>query len=73
MSEAADWIEYLLAQGSLSHLRPRELDMPFYQLYMLDVLVLVVVFFIVVLLIIVPLTKRVAGLFYGSGKKTKTQ
>ena len=52
--EAADWIEYTQAQGGLQYLRPRGLDMPFYQIYFLDMLLLVtlivITFFFVVLL-----------------------
>lgn len=53
--EAADWVEYTQAQGGLQHLRPRGLDMPFYQLYFLDMLLLatliVIAFFFVVMLL----------------------
>ncbi|KAL9988931.1 hypothetical protein ACROYT_G003427 [Oculina patagonica] len=38
IQEAADWVEYTQAQGGLANLRPRGLDLPFYQLYILDVL-----------------------------------
>ncbi|KAL9988927.1 hypothetical protein ACROYT_G003422 [Oculina patagonica] len=38
IQEAADWVEYTQAQGGLANLRPRSLDLPFYQLYLLDVL-----------------------------------
>ena len=38
--EAADWVEYMQSQGGLQYLRPRGLDMPFYQLYLLDMLLL---------------------------------
>ena len=37
IQQAADWVEYTQAQGGLAHLRPRGLDLPFYQLYLLDV------------------------------------
>ena len=40
VKEAADWVEYTLAQGGLPFLRPRGLDLPFYQLYLLDILLL---------------------------------
>ena len=38
VQQAADWIEYTQAMGGLPHLRPRGLDLPFYQLYLLDVI-----------------------------------
>ena len=43
VQEAADWVEYTLAQGDLQHLRPKSLDLPFYKLYLLDVLLVVVI------------------------------
>lgn len=50
--EAADWVEYTQAQGGLQYLRPRGLDLPFYQLYFLDMLLLItliaIAFFFVV-------------------------
>ncbi|KAJ7334416.1 hypothetical protein OS493_014730 [Desmophyllum pertusum] len=42
LQEAADWIEYTQAVGGLQHLRPRCLDLPFYKLYFLDVLLVAV-------------------------------
>ena len=38
VQQAADWVEYTQAQGDLARLRPRGLDLPFYQLYLLDVI-----------------------------------
>lgn len=48
IQESADWVEYTLAQGGLPHLRPKSLDLPFYQLYLLDVLFMFVILLIVV-------------------------
>lgn len=48
IQESADWVEYTLAQGGLPHLRPKSLDLPFYKLYLLDVLFVFVVLLIVV-------------------------
>lgn len=45
---AADWVEYAQALGDLSFLRPRSLDLPFYQLYLLDVLALFLLLSIIV-------------------------
>ena len=73
MSEAAEWVEYLLAQGSLAHLRPRELDLPFYQLYMLDVLLAALVFLIAVFIIVRHVIKIVASCALRSRKKEKNQ
>ena len=69
--EAADWVEYTQAQGGLQYLRPRGLDLAFYQLYLLDVLLLAVVIIIVFLLIIKFIFKFVKSLFT-SKKKEKT-
>ena len=73
VTEAAEWVEYLLAQGSLAHLRPRELDLPFYQLYMLDVLLAALVFLIAVFIIVRYVIRIVASCIFGSWKKEKTQ
>ena len=73
MSKAAEWVEYLLAQGSLAHLRPRELDLPFYQLYMLDILLAAVVFLTPVFMIVQYVIRIVASCIFGSWKKEKTQ
>ena len=73
VTEAAEWVEYLLAQGSLAHLRPRELDLPFYQLYMLDVLLAALVFLIAVFIIVRYAIRIVARCIFGSWKKEKTQ
>lgn len=48
IEEAAEWVEYAQAQGDLSFLRPRSLDLPFYQLYLLDVLALFLLLSIIV-------------------------
>jgi len=67
--EAADWVEYTQAQGGLQYLRPRGLDLPFYQLYFLDMLLLgtliVMAFFFVVML----LAKFIKNLFKKKEKK----
>ena len=49
IQQAADWVEYAQAQGDLAYLRPRSLDLPFYQLYLLDVLTVFILLLIVVL------------------------
>ncbi|XP_068692104.1 UDP-glucuronosyltransferase 2A3-like [Montipora foliosa] len=40
VKEAADWVEYAQAQGSLEFLKPLGSDLPFYELYCLDILLL---------------------------------
>ena len=48
IEEAAEWVEYAQAQGDLSFLRPRSLDLPFYQLYLMDVFTLFIFLLIIV-------------------------
>ena len=69
MKEAADWIEYTQAQGGLQFLRPRGLDLPFYELYCLDILLLAFLILAAALFVISVLLRR--G-FSGSNEKEKT-
>lgn len=71
IKEAADWVEYTLALGGLPHLRPRGLDLPFYQLYFLDILLLVLSMMFVSLLVIKILLKGVMRSLSGSSNKEK--
>ncbi|KAL9988788.1 hypothetical protein ACROYT_G003276 [Oculina patagonica] len=50
IQEAADWLEYTKAQGGLPFLRPKSLDLPFYKLYLLDVMSAAVPFLLSILL-----------------------
>lgn len=72
--EAAELIEYVLAVGDMSYLRPRDLDMPLYEVYMLDVvgvLAIALGFIVIVFVGIVRLMVRVClGL---TGGKTKIE
>ena len=72
MKEAADWVEYAQAQGGLQFLRPRGLDLPFYQLYCLDILLLAFLILVAALFVIRSLIKLVMSSFSGSSKKEKT-
>lgn len=71
MKEAADWVEYTQAQGGLQHLRPRGLDMPFYQLYCLDIVLLAFLTVFVVVFVIKMLLKIVVSQLSGSSEKEK--
>lgn len=71
IKEAADWVEYTLALGGLPHLRPRGLDLPFYQLYFLDILLLVLSMMVVSLLVIKILLKGAMRSLSGSSNKEK--
>ncbi|KAK3744832.1 hypothetical protein QZH41_008809 [Actinostola sp. cb2023] len=51
VQEAAELIEYVHAVGNLAHLKPKGLDLPFYQLYMLDVWLVLGVVLVLVLVI----------------------
>ena len=71
VKEAADWVEYAQAQGGLQYLRPRGLDLPFYQLYLLDILFLVLLVSVVALFVIRLLLKSVISCLSGSSRKEK--
>lgn len=43
---AVYWIEHVIRHGGTKHLQSKAKDMPFYQLYMLDVWALIVAFFL---------------------------
>lgn len=69
VQEAADWVEYTQAQGGLQYLRPRGLDLPFYQLYFLDMLLLVTLIVIAFLFVVIRLCKFIKSLFKEKEKK----
>ncbi|KAL9988795.1 hypothetical protein ACROYT_G003283 [Oculina patagonica] len=71
VKEAADWVEYTQALGGLQYLRPRGLDLPFYQLYLLDILFLAFLILVVALLAIRFMLKSVIRCLSGSTKKEK--
>ncbi|XP_074623673.1 2-hydroxyacylsphingosine 1-beta-galactosyltransferase-like isoform X1 [Acropora palmata] len=73
VKEAADWVEYTQAQGGLEFLRPRALDMSFYQLYNLDILLLVSSVLSVILYIAYIFLKVVVKRLFKSSKKQKTK
>ena len=70
--EAADLIEYLQIVGDMSHLKPKELELPFYKLYMLDVLLLIGIAVAIVLMSFVWLVKSIFRMCFRVSKKTKT-
>ena len=72
IKEAADWVEYTQAQGGLQYLRPRGLDLPFYQLYLLDILLLAFLVLAVALFVLGVLLKAIMNCLLGSSKKEKT-
>jgi len=65
-------VEYTQAQGGLQYLRPRGLDLPFYQLYLLDILFLAFLVLVVALFVIGVLLKVIMNCLLGSSKKEKT-
>lgn len=67
--EAADWVEYTQAQGGLQYLRPRGLDLPFYQLFLLDILLLVTLIAIVFFFAVMRLFKFIKSLFEEKERK----
>jgi hypothetical protein len=72
VEEAADLIEYVQAVGNLKHLKPRGLELPFYQFYMLDVFLVLGIACSIVLSITVTLVRRVVKKCCRSSKKAKT-
>lgn len=61
--EAADWVEYTLAQGNLQYLKPRGVDMSFHELYLLDIVLVLLLFLISVIMIIkLAITRFFRGL-----------
>ena len=73
VKEAADWVEYTQAQGGLEFLRPRGLDMSFYQLYNLDILLLVFSVLSVIVYITYIFLKAIIKRLFKSSKKQKTK
>jgi hypothetical protein len=71
VKEAADLVEYVQAVGNLDHLKPKGLELPFYQLYMLDVLLVLLLVTAVVLVILKALLNLVMKMCCGVSKKTK--
>ncbi|XP_031553529.1 UDP-glucuronosyltransferase 2B7-like [Actinia tenebrosa] len=72
VKEAADLIEYVQAVGNLDHLKPKSMTLPFYELYMLDVLFVLGIVFAVVSYILVAMCRLVCGKIFSRGpKKTK--
>ena len=59
--EGADWIEYALHHDGASHLVSEVLDLPGYQLYMLDVLLFLLVVVLIVLFIFVHICCCIFG------------
>ena len=57
VKEAADWVEYTLTLGGLPFLRPRGLDLPFYQLYLLDILLVAFIILLLTVLAVMFLFK----------------
>ena len=71
VKEAADWVEYTQALGGLGFLRPRSLDMPFYQLYLIDIFVLAFLILFVILFAVGFLLKAIIRRLTGSTRKEK--
>ena len=67
--EAADWVEYTQAQGDLQYLRPRGLDMPFYQIYFLDMLLLATLILMTFFFVVMFFAKFIKKLFKKNEKE----
>ena len=52
LQETGDWIEYVLRHGGARHLRAQVFNIPWYQYYLLDVMVFLVAMVIFVVMVI---------------------
>ena len=52
LEKTGDWIEYVLRHGGARHLRPQVFNIPWYQYYLLDVMVFLVAIVILVVMVI---------------------
>ena len=52
LQETGDWIEYVLRHGGASHLRAQVFNIPWYQYYLLDVMVFLVAMITFVVMVI---------------------
>lgn len=70
--EAADLVEYVHAVGNLDHLKPKSMTLPFYEMYMLDVIFVLGLAIAVVSYVLVLLCRLVCCKVFGSvPSKTK--
>lgn len=67
--EAADVVEYVQALRNLDHLKPRGLNLPFYQLYMLDVIFVILLAVVLLLFALKALLGFVVKLCCRGGTK----
>ena len=67
---AAYWIEHVLRHGGTKHLQSRAREMPFYQIYLLDV---ALALFCIFLVIFFGLYQLIFCLIIRRSKKTKTE
>lgn len=57
VQQAADHLEYVLRHGGTKHLQPAVVDIPWYQYFLLDVMIFLVVIVAVVLIIVISIVK----------------
>ncbi|XP_020903637.1 2-hydroxyacylsphingosine 1-beta-galactosyltransferase [Exaiptasia diaphana] len=69
VQEAADHLEYVLRHNGTKHLRPAVLDIPWYQYFLLDIMIFLVTIVAVVLIFFISVGRWVVGLCC---KKVKT-
>lgn len=68
---AVYWIEHVLRHGGTKHLQSRAKDMPFYQLYLLDVWLFLGVIIFIMFYVFYKIVSFVIKMF--SKRKIKTQ
>ncbi|EDO37438.1 predicted protein, partial [Nematostella vectensis] len=71
--EAADWIEYTLRHGNLTHLRPASVHLTWYQYFLLDVMLFMGVVLLSVAMVIRLVFKLICWFCCRKQTKTKTQ
>lgn len=56
---AAYWVEHVLRHGGTKHLQPKVKDMPFYQVYLLDVLLFLFIVISIPPILVYKLVSRI--------------
>uniref|UniRef100_A0A1B6JVS6 UDP-glucuronosyltransferase n=1 Tax=Homalodisca liturata TaxID=320908 RepID=A0A1B6JVS6_9HEMI len=62
------WVEYVLRHGGAHHLRPASANMPWYQLYLLDVVAALLLIAAVIVIVVYIVLRKILRLFRGKTK-----
>ena len=66
--EVADWIEHVIKYGG-EHLRPASIDIPLYELYMLDVLAILLPLLLIITFIVFLMAKFMYKMLCNSARQ----